>query len=97
MDRRDDRKVHRVASMVGKGPDAAFAKDDIVIALGHDVFGGKQELVERRGQPAFQQNRFPRLADIFEQREVLHIPSADLDAVAIFLDQRRHRVRPSLR
>ena len=59
VDGRDDREIKRVASVIGKCADAAFAKDDVVVALGHDVFGGEQEFVERRGHSAFEKHRFP--------------------------------------
>ena len=53
MNGRNDRKIDRVAGVIGKGADAAFAEDHVVIALGHDVFGGEQQFIQRRRQAAF--------------------------------------------
>ena len=46
------RQVHCIAGMRCEGANAALAKNDIVITLGHYVFGGEQKLVERCGKPA---------------------------------------------
>ena len=86
LNRRYDRQVKRISRMSRKGPDAAFTENDVVIALGHYVLGRKQKLLERGRQSAFEQHGLAGLADILEQRKVLHIAGTDLDAVAIFLD-----------
>ena len=66
---------------------AALAQDDVVVALGHDVLGGQQQLFERGGHAALQQDRLAGAAGALEQREVLHVPRADLDAVAVLFDE----------
>ena len=44
---RNYRKVNRVAGVICKCADAAFAEDDVIVSLGHNVFGGEQQLVKR--------------------------------------------------
>ena len=80
-------KVEGVARVVVEGADAAFAEDDIVIALGHDVFRGHQELVERGAESALQEDWFFRVAGVLEERKILHIARTDLDDVGVFLDE----------
>src|ERR1700681_73319 len=73
--------------MVGEGAHAAFAKHDVVIAFAQDIFRGHQEFVERGGHAAFEENGLFGAAGAFEQREILHVASADLDHVGVFFDK----------
>ena len=82
------RQVERVAAVVGERPHAALAEDHVVVAAGHDVLGGHQPLFERRAHAALQQHRLAALAHPLEQREVLHVPRADLDDVGRLLHGR---------
>src|SRR5215210_1066147 len=70
---RHDREIHGISGVVSKSSDPAFAKDHFVIALSHYVLSGQQELVERRRQSAFQQDRLSSLTGVLEQREIRHI------------------------
>ena len=79
--RRDHGNIQRVAGVVFKSPDAAFAEHDIVIAAGHDVFGAHQEFLIGRTQSPLEQDRFTATAELFEQFEVLHIAGTDLDHI----------------
>src|SRR5205085_292392 len=72
----------------GESSHAALAEHHVVIALRHDVLGGEQELVERRGHTALEQHRFARAAGSLEEREVLHVARADLDAVGVLINER---------
>ena len=83
----NDGEVERVAREVGEGADAALAEDDVVVAFGHDVFGGHEQFFERGGHAAFEQHRLLGAAGALEQREVLHVARADLDDVGVFLDE----------
>ena len=83
----NDAEVERVAGVVGEGAHAAFAEDDLVVALAHDVFGGHQEFFERGGHAALQQHGLAQAAGALEQREVLHVAGADLDHVGLLVDQ----------
>src|SRR5215469_11947862 len=56
----DNTEVERIACEVRKGAHAAFAEDDVVIALGHHVFGGHEEFVQRGGHSALEENRLLR-------------------------------------
>ena len=84
---RHDREVERVARVIGERPHAALAQHHVVVALGHDVLGRQQQLFERRRHAALQQHRLARAAGALEQREVLHVARADLDAVGVLLDE----------
>ena len=57
------------------------------VALGHDVFGGQQEFLQRRAHAALQQHRLALLADGVEQIEILHVPRADLQHIGVVGDQ----------
>ena len=45
-DNRDRGEVKRVAGSGFVGTNATLAEDDLVVALGHDVLGGEQPLVD---------------------------------------------------
>ena len=81
-----------------KCADAAFAKDHVVIALGHNVFGRQKKFIQRCGEPAFQKDRFFWLPGIFEQGEILHVSGTDLNAIAVLFNKvdavRKDRVLP---
>src|SRR5260370_450293 len=83
----NDGEVQRVARKIGKGAHAALAEHDVVIALGEDVLGRHEELVERGGHAALEENGFPGAAGAFEQGEVLHVARADLDDVGVLFDE----------
>jgi hypothetical protein len=86
-DGRNDGEVERVAGEIGEGADAAFAEHDLVVAFGQDVLGGHEEFVERGGHAALEEHGFLGATSTFEQREILHVASADLDDVGVFLDE----------
>src|SRR6266404_1080304 len=74
-------KIKCVARRRFKCANAAFAKDDTLVAFGHDVLGRSQPFVHRSHQTTLQQNRQSRLSDYFQEREILHVPCADLQDV----------------
>ncbi len=78
-------RVLRVAGL--EGADPAFAEDDVLVAAAHDVFGRHQQLVDRVGKAALEQNRLADAAKLLEQFEVLHVARADLDDVDKFHEQ----------
>src|SRR4051794_25600338 len=59
---RDRAEVEREARGRLEGPDAALAQHQPLVALLEDVVGGHQQLVERRGQPALEQDGLAELA-----------------------------------
>ncbi len=56
----------------------ALAEYDAVVAAGHHVLGGEQELLDRRTHATLQEHRAIGLADLRQEREVLHVAGADL-------------------
>src|SRR5215217_7256184 len=61
--------------------DAAFAEHHLLVALLEDVLSRHEQLLERRRQPALQQDRLARAAHFSEQRVVLHVAGPELDHV----------------
>lgn len=66
-----------------EGADAALAEDDVLVALGHDVLGAHDELLQRVGKAALEQDGLLLTAHGLEQLEVLHIAGTDLNEVHI--------------
>ena len=81
-------EVEGVAHTGLKGADAALAENDVLVALGHDVLGAHDELLEGVGETALEQDRFFLTAYSLEQFEVLHIAGAHLDEVYV-LEERQ--------
>jgi len=86
-DRGDDGQVQGVPRKIGEGSNAAFAKHDVVVALGEDIFSGHEKFIERGGHAALEKNRLFGAARAFEKRKILHVARANLDDVGVFLDK----------
>ena len=85
---RDGCQIERVSGVIVKRADAALAENDIVVAAGHDIFRAHQQLLERVGKPALEQNRFLDRAHLFQKIVILHVARADLNDINI-LKQRQ--------
>ena len=82
-------KVERVAGVIVERADAALAEDDLLVAAGHDVLGAHQQLLERVGQAALEQDRLVRSCPArLQQVKVLHIARAHLNHVHV-VEQRQ--------
>ena len=89
-DGQDSAQVEGVAGIRFKSADTSFTKDDVVIAFRHDVFCRHEPFFDGRAQASLEEDRLTRLADGFEEVEVLHVPGPDLDDVdAIFEEDRQ--------
>src|SRR5208283_91760 len=77
LDDRDGGDIEGVSQITVKGSDAALAQHDVVVPAGHDVFGGKEQLLNGGGDSAFQQNRLGHLAELSQQVVILHVTSSD--------------------
>src|SRR3954464_13173741 len=84
---RNNAEIQGVARVVGKGANASFTQDDLIVALREDVFCSHQKLLERRGHPALQENRLACTAGTPQQREILHIARSDLHTVCVSFDK----------
>ena len=93
MQHRHGVEVEGVAGAGLEGADAALAQDDVVVALAHDVLGGHEQLVDRAGHAALEQDRGLRLADLLEQGEVLGVAGADLHDVDLLVQEDLHVAR----
>ena len=87
LDVRDRREVERVARVVGERAHAALAEDDLVVALGEEVLGREQQLLDRRRHAALEEHGLAQAAEPLQQREVLHVARADLQAVGVLGDE----------
>ena len=88
MEHGDGGKIQRVAGVVAIGADAPFTEDHLLIAVGHDIFCAHEQLLQRVGQTALQQDGLAELAQLPQQVEVLHIAGAHLQHIYI-LEQRQ--------
>lgn len=59
----DRRDVQRIACGRLEGADPAFAEDDVVVALAHDVFRGVEPFLNSGGDPALEEHRNAGTAD----------------------------------
>ena len=84
MKHRHGREVKRIAGGGFVGADAAFAKDDLIVAACHDVFGGHKEFFDGVGQTALEQNGLIGAAEFLEHFEILHAAGTDLNDVDVF-------------
>src|SRR5262249_42410070 len=87
LNRGHNREVERVASMVGGRSHSAFAEYDVVVAFGHDVLGCEKELFECGGHSALEHHRLSSLSHTPQQREILHVSSADLHHIGVLFDE----------
>ena len=83
-------EVEGIAGAGLEGADAALAQDDVVVALAHDVLGGHEQLIDRAGHTALEQDRSLGLADLLEQGEVLGVAGADLHDVDLLVKEDLH-------
>ena len=85
--RGNDRKVQRVPGKIGERAYTALAEHHVVISFRQNIFGGHQKLIERGGHPPLKQNWLFGTPCALKKRKILHIARADLDHVAVFLNQ----------
>ena len=74
-------QVEQVARRRIEAADAALAEDDLPVAFGQDVLRREQQLLDRGGEAALEQDRLAAAAGVLEERVVLHVAGADLDDV----------------
>src|SRR6266403_1570506 len=87
LDGRHDAEIERVAGVIGEGAHSALAENYVVVALAHDVLGGHEKFFERCRDAALQEDGLAGASGALEQREVLHVASADLDDVGVLVDE----------
>src|SRR6266545_728755 len=79
VERRDGQQVEREPVGGLERPDAALAQHHAIVALLQHVLGRHQELVQRRRQPALEEDREAGPPRLREKRVVLHVAGPDLD------------------
>ena len=70
-----------------EGADAAFAEDDVGIAVSGDVLGGHEQFLDGAAEATLEKNGAAAFAEGFEEHEVLHIARADLHHVGVLGDE----------
>ena len=81
--------IERVARPLLVSADAALDEDDVRIAAADDVLRGIQELLQRGGQAALEDDRLGLLAQRAQQEAVLHVARAhpeDVDVIQHHID-----------
>ena len=76
-------EIQRVAGIVTEGADAALAEDHPLVSGSHDILRAHQQLPERVGKAALEQNRLVELAQLAQQIIVLHAAGTHLQHVHI--------------
>ena len=71
-------EVKRVAGVILEGPDAAFAEQQIRVAVGQDIFAGEQPLRDSHRHTTLEQHRFASLGGGDDELEVLGVACPDL-------------------
>jgi putative Holliday junction resolvase len=79
-------QVERIARHRLESPDAALTKQHVEVAFVENVFGTHQKVLDRRRKSPLQHHWKFASANLLEQREILHVASADLEAICVFLD-----------
>ncbi len=79
-------EIQRVPRVALKGADPALAQDHVGVAARQQVLRRQQPLLDRRGDAALEQDGLPRAPQLAQQREVLHVPRADLQDVGVARD-----------
>src|SRR5439155_22505951 len=76
----------RVACSGLKGANATLAENHIHVALAEDVFRAHDQIVDCGAESPLEQDRQPAAAHLFQEREVVHVESSDLETVSVFFD-----------
>ena len=74
-------EVEGVARGGLKGSNAALAEDELRVSSGQDVLRGEEPLLNRPREASLQHHGHARSPDRIEEREVLHVASANLKHV----------------
>lgn len=78
---RDGSQIESVAGVGLERADAALAEEDIWVAVGEDILGGQQPLLDFLAHPALEEHRFARSGALDEELEILRVAGADLEDV----------------
>jgi len=75
------REIQHVSRGGVEASDAALTQNHLVVAFRQHVFGAEQKIVDGRGHSALDHHRLVQFSDDLEQRIVLHVAGADLNAI----------------
>src|SRR6185503_4192052 len=64
-----------------EAPDAALAQYDLSVPFRQNVLRREQQLLDRRGEPALEEDRLAAPAGVLEEGIILHVARAELDDV----------------
>ena len=74
-------EVEHVARGGIEASHSTLAQNDALVAFSEDVLSAQQQVVDRRRHSALQQHGLFHFADCLEERIILHVARADLDAI----------------
>ena len=97
LDRGDGAEVERVARVGLEGADAAFAEENVGIAVRQDVLGRQQPFLDLHAEAALEQDRLAAAGRLGDEGEILRIAGADLEDVGMLPPRDRRRARKALR
>ena len=89
MHERNRREVEHVARGRVEAAHAALAENHLAVALGEDVLRAQQQIVIVAAMPRLSSTGLPSFPTVLQQRIVLHVARADLDAVGVLGDESR--------
>ncbi len=80
---RNRREIEEIARHRVEAADAALAQNHLAVSLGEDVLRAHEKLGDRGRHAALEQHRLVEPSDGAEQRIVLHVARADLNAICV--------------
>ena len=76
-------QVEQIARRRVEAAQPTLAQHHLVVAFGEDVFRAQEQIGDGGRHSALEQHRLAQTTDCLEQRVVLHVAGADLDAVPV--------------
>ena len=87
-------EIEGVTRGVFERANAALAEEHVHVAFAQDVFGAHDQIVDRGAEAAFEQDGQMAAADFFQERKIVHVARADLEAIGVALRPSRGLARP---
>ena len=79
----------QIEGVAGRGlerANSALTQNYVGVALVEDVFGAQYQIVNRGTEPALEKNGKRAAPHFFQERKVMHVASAHLKTVCVFLN-----------
>src|SRR5215217_5667735 len=82
-------QIERVARGSLKRADAALTEDHIGVTLAQDVFGAHYQIINRGAESPLEHHGKSAASDFLQQREIVHVASANLKTIRVLFDHRQ--------